>query len=216
MRWAVNPVRILLVDDHTVVRQGLRSLLELEPDFTVVGEASCGAEALPLVEHARPDIILLDLRLPDLNGIEVCRRLTQKYPDIPVIILSAFSYDQDVLDCIEAGAKGYVLKDVDVFELTRAIRAVHRGESVLDPRVTRAVMERFRQAGKETESAGALTEQEKEIIRLVAQGLTNKEIARRLFLSPNTVKFHISNIMRKLDVKRRAEIAFRASQNHLV
>jgi two-component system NarL family response regulator len=212
----MNAIRILLVDDHTVVRQGLRSLLELEPDFSVVGEASCGSEALPLVEHTRPDIILLDLRLPDQNGIEVCRRLSREHPDIPVIILSAFSYEQDVLDCIDAGAKGYVLKDVDVFELTRAIRAVHRGESVLDPRVTRAVLERFRQAGRGVETPVQLTEQEKEIVRLVAQGLTNKEIARRLFLSPNTVKFHISNIMRKLDVKRRAEIAYRASKNHLL
>ncbi|MGQ9516577.1 MAG: response regulator [Anaerolineae bacterium] len=212
----MNPIRILLVDDHTVVRRGIRSLLELEPDLSVVGEAACGVEAFPLIERSRPDIILLDLRLPDMNGIEVCRRLTQEHPDIPVIILSAFSYEQDVLDCIEAGAKGYVLKDVDVFELIRAIRAVQRGESVLDPRVTRAVMEHFRQAGRTAEPAGALTEQEKEIIRLIAQGLTNKEIARKLFLSPNTVKFHISNIMRKLDVRRRTEIAFRASKNHLV
>lgn len=212
----MDPIRILLVDDHTVVRQGIRSLLELEPDLSVVGEAACGAEAFPLIERTRPDIILLDLRLPDMNGVEVCRRLTQEHPDIPVIILSAFSYEQDVLDCIDAGARGYVLKDVDVLGLTRAIRAVQRGESVLDSRVTRAVMEHFRRAGRTAEPAGVLTEQEKEIIRLIAQGLTNKEIARKLFLSPNTVKFHISNIMRKLDVRRRTEIAFRASKNHLL
>lgn len=212
----MDPIRILLVDDHTVVRQGIRSLLELEPDLSVVGEAACGAEAFPLIERTRPDIILLDLRLPDMNGVEVCRRLTQEHPDIPVIILSAFSYEQDVLDCIDAGARGYVLKDVDVLGLTRAIRAVQRGESVLDSRVTRAVMEHFRRAGRTAEPAGVLTEQEKEIIRLIAQGLTNKEIARKLFLSPNTVKFHISNIMRKLGVRRRTEIAFRASKNHLL
>ncbi|OGO43775.1 MAG: hypothetical protein A2Z04_04860 [Chloroflexi bacterium RBG_16_57_9] len=215
-RWTTVTIRILLVDDHNVVRQGLRSLLELQPDLQVVAAAGSGTEALKLIDAVRPDIVLLDLKLADINGAEVCRLAVAEHPELPVIILTAFSDDQEVLDCIDAGAKGYVLKDVDVFELTRTIRAIHRGESVLDPKVTRAVMQRARRNADVAEPQIVLTEQETSIIRLMATGLTNKEIGQRLFLSPNTIKFHISKIMRKLQVKRRAEVVFKASNYHLI
>ncbi len=212
----MDKIRILVVDDHKIVRQGLCSLLELEPDLQVAGEAGTGAEALALLDTLHPDILLLDLRLADLSGVQVCRQATAKYPQLAVLILTAISSGPEVLECIEAGAKGYVLKDVDMSELIRTIRAVHRGESVLDPKVTAAVLERVRQARRGNNLEGTLTEQEQEIVRLMAQGLTNKEIGQRLFLSPNTIKTHISEIMHKLGVKRRAEVVFRATENHLI
>ena len=212
----METIRIVVVDDHKVVRQGLRSLLELEPDLQVVAEAGTGAEALALLETICPDLLLLDLRLTDLSGSQVCRQATAKYPHLAVLILTAVTNGPEVLECIDAGAKGYVLKDVDVAELIRTIRAVHRGESVLDPKVTEAVLERVRQARRGIASEGTLTEQEQEIVRLMAQGLTNKEIGQRLFLSPNTIKAHISEIMQRMGVKRRAEVVFRAAENHLI
>ncbi len=208
-------IEIVIVDDHQVVRQGLRSLLELEPDLKVVAESGGGVEALGLIERVHPDIVLLDLKLGDISGAEVCRRVTALHPDIAILILTAISSEQDVLECVDAGAKGYVLKDVDVNELTRTIRAIHRGESVLDPKVTRAVLQRARRS-KEPAATLTLSDKEKEIVRLIAQGLTNKEIGERMFLSPNTVKFHISDIMQKLAVKRRAEVVFRAAGEHLI
>ncbi|MEW6406400.1 MAG: response regulator transcription factor [Chloroflexota bacterium] len=212
----MGTIRILIVDDHRVVRQGIRSLLELEPDFKIVAEAGTGAEALNLIDQLRPDMVLLDLKLSDISGAEVCRRATALYPDIAILILTAISSGHEVLECIDAGAKGYVLKDVDVYELARTIRAIHRGESVLDPKVTQAVLQQARRSSKGFMSAVSLTEQEREIVRLIAQGLTNKEIGERLFMSPSTVKFHLSNIMQKLGVKRRAEVVFKAAGDHLI
>ncbi len=211
----METTRIMLVDDHKIVRQGICSLLELEPDLQVVAEASTGAEALVLLDTVRPDLLLLDLRLADLSGAQVCREAAAKYPHLPVLILTAISNGPEVLECIDAGAKGYVLKDVDVSELIRTIRAVRRGESVLDPKVTQAVLEHVRQARRGTTSE-TLTGQEQEIVRLMAQGMTNKEIGQRLFLSPNTIKVHISEIMQKLGVKRRAELVYRSTENHLI
>ncbi len=211
----MESIRILVVDDHKVVRQGVCSLLELEPDLRVAAEASTGAEAVALLDAVHPDLLLLDLRLPDLSGAEVCRQALARYPELKVLILTAITTGRDVLECIDAGAKGYVLKDVDVAQLIATIRAVHRGESVLDPQVTPAVLERVRQA-RQASPTSSLTEQEREIVRHMARGLTNKEIGQRLFLSPNTIKAHISDIMQKLGVKRRAEVVFRATENHLM
>lgn len=207
----MTTIRILMVDDHRVVRQGVRSLLELEPDFTIVAEAGTGTEALKLIDQLRPEIVLLDLKLPDLSGTEVCRRAKNLYPNIAILMLTAISNGSEVLKCIDAGAKGYVLKDVDVYELARTIRAIHRGESVLDPQVTQAVLERARSQSRGPVPGGALTGQEQEIVQLIAEGLTNKEIGERLLMSPSTVKFHISDIMQKLDVKRRAQVVFKAA-----
>ncbi len=212
----MQTIRILMVDDHRVMRQGLRSLLELEPDFKVVAEAGTGTEALALIEQIKPDIVLLDLNLGDISGAEVCRRAIARHPELAILILTAISSGQEVLECVDAGAKGYVLKDVDAIELTRTIRAIRRGESVLDPQVTQAVLQRARRPAQGSTPRIVLTDQEKEIIRLIGQGLTNNEIGERLFLSPNTVKFHISDIMQKLMVKRRAEVVFKATSEHLI
>lgn len=213
----MSAIRILLVDDHRVMRQGVRSLLELQPDFEVVAEAGTGAEALQLIDRLDLDLVLLDLKLTDMSGTEVCRLATGRHPDLNVLILTAISNGPDVLDCIDAGAKGYVLKDVDIDELGRTIRAIHRGESVLDSKVTRAVLDRAR--GATASAAGAppvLTEQERAIVGLIAEGLTNKEIGERLYMSASAVKFHISDIMTKLDVKRRAQVVFKAAGDHLI
>lgn len=212
----MDEIRILIVDDHGVVRQGLRSLLELETDFRVVDEAATGGEALDLIRDRRPDVVLLDLKLPDMNGAEVCRRAVALRQNVAVLMLTAISSGPDVLKCIDAGARGYILKDVDITELARTIRAIHRGESVLDSHVTSTVLERARNQTRGPVPGGALTEQEQEIIQLVARGLTNKEIGKEMFMSPSTVKFHISEIMQKLEVKRRAQIAFKAGGDHLI
>jgi two-component system NarL family response regulator len=201
----MGKIRILMVDDHNVVRQGIRSLLDLEPDLQVVAEASSGNEALQLINTVSSDVVLLDLKMTDISGVEVCRQMTASHPDLPILILTAISNDQNILECIYAGAKGYVLKDVDVQELARTIRIVHSGEAVLDPRITRVIIQHVRHAPE------SLTPQELDIARLIAEGLTNREIGQQLFLSPNTVKFHISTIMRKLNVKRRVELVSKAA-----
>ncbi len=199
------------------MRQGVRLLLELQPDFEVVAEAGTGAEALRLIDRTPLDIVVLDLKLTDISGTEVCRTATERHPEISILILTAISNGPDVLECIDAGAKGYVLKDVDVEELGRTIRAIHRGESVLDPKVTRAVLERARSSGGEAAPAATvLSEQEKAIVSLIAEGLTNKEIGERLYMSASAVKFHLSEIMHKLDVKRRAQVVFKAAGEHLI
>jgi two-component system NarL family response regulator len=206
----MGKIRILMVDDHNVVRQGIRSLLDLEPDLQVVAEASSGNEALQLINTVHPDVVLLDLKMTDISGAEVCWQMTASHPDLPILILTAISDDQNIWECICAGAKGYVLKDVDVQELARTIRIVHNGQAVLDPRITRVIMQHVRHAPESLASTQTLTPQELDIARLIAKGLTNREIGQQLFLSPNTVKFHISNIMRKLNVKRRVELVSKA------
>jgi len=211
----MDRIRIMLVDDHRVMRQGVRMLLELQPDFEIVAEADTGAQALELIDRRPPDIVVLDLKLTDLSGVEVCRTAMQRHPDLSVLILTAISNGPDVLECIDAGAKGYVLKDVDVEELGRTIRAIHRGESVLDPKVTRAVLDRARSSAGAVEEP-LLSDQERAIIGLIAEGLTNKEIGERLYMSASAVKFHISDIMQKLEVKRRAQVVFKAAGDHLI
>jgi two-component system response regulator DevR len=212
----VDAIRILLVDDHRVMRQGVRSLLDLQPDFQVVAEAGTGAEALQLIEQVGLDLVLLDLKLTDMSGTEVCRLAMQRHPEMSVLILTAISNGPDVLECIDAGAKGYVLKDVDIDELGRTIRAIHRGDSVLDPKVTRAVLDRARNAPSTSPDVPVLTDQERAIVALIAEGLTNKEIGGRLYMSASAVKFHIGDIMTKLDVRRRAQVVFKAAGDHLI
>ncbi|MEJ2579167.1 MAG: response regulator transcription factor [Kineosporiaceae bacterium] len=212
----MDRIRIMLVDDHRVMRQGVRMLLELQPDFEIVAEADTGAQALQLIAQSPPDVLVLDLKLTDMRGTEVCRRALADHPDLPVLVLTAISDGPDVLECVDAGAKGYVLKDVDVDELGRTIRAIHRGESVLDPKVTRTVLDRARGAAGDGGGRPELSEQERAIVSLIAEGLTNKEIGERLYLSASTVKFHISDIMQKLDVRRRAQVVFKAAEEHLI
>lgn len=202
--------RVLVVDDHTIVRRGLRSILELEDDIAVVGEASSADDALRAVERTRPDVVLLDLKLSadgGAQGLAVCSRIVERLPQTGVVVLSTFLEEQLVAEALARGAKAYVLKDVDVADLMKIIRAVARGESGFDSR-SAAVVRALAVGGPEEEQAPALTERERQVIKLIAQGLTNREIGRAIFVSESTVKFHVRNVMRKLDVRNRAEVAY--------
>jgi DNA-binding NarL/FixJ family response regulator len=206
------PVRIVLVDDHAILRQGLRSLLEREPDLQVVGEASSAGEALAVVERSRPTIVLLDMKLSpasDNDGLALCTQLTRRYPTLRVLVLSTFVDDALVVSAIEHGACGYVVKDVDASELTRSIRLVARSGSAFDSRSAAAMVRSI----SAPQSGSSLTDRELSVLRLVAGGLSNRGIGRRLHLSETTVKFHIRNVMRKLDATSRAEAVYKATKN---
>ena len=209
-----TPVRIMLVDDHAIVRQGLRSILGRESDLEVVAEASTAPEALVVVRHARPQIVLLDLKLStssDAEGLELCAQLVAEHPEVRVLVLTTFLDEQLVLTAIRLGAKGYVVKDVDTTGLIRAIRDVARGESAFDPR-SAAAMVRGLNAPAPQETTSSLTARETEVMALLARGQSNGEIGRSLYISETTAKFHVGNILRKLGVTRRAEAVYEASK----
>jgi DNA-binding NarL/FixJ family response regulator len=206
--------RVLIVDDHAIVRRGLRSILELEQDIAVVGEAGGPAEALRTVERTSPEVVLLDLKLSpdgDAEGLTVCSRILERRPATGVVVLSTFLDERLVADALRRGAQAYVLKDVDLGELVRIIHAVARGESGFDSR-TAAVVRALAAGGAAADESPALTEREREVVRLIAEGLTNREIGQTIFVSESTVKFHVRNVMRKLDVHHRAEVAYAASR----
>jgi DNA-binding NarL/FixJ family response regulator len=208
------PVRIVLVDDHAILRQGLRSLLERERDLQIVGEASSAGEALVVVERTRPAIVLLDMKLSptsDNDGLGVCARLTERYPEVRVLVLSTFVDDALVVSAIQHGARGFVVKDVDTMELVRSIRLVARNGSAFDAR-SAAAMARSIHA---PQPPSPLTDREMNVLRLVANGLSNRGIGAHLHLSETTVKFHVRNIMRKLDATSRAEAVYKATQSGL-
>ncbi|MFD6516262.1 response regulator [Rhodococcus sp. NPDC060176] len=209
-------VRIVLVDDHAILRQGLRSVLERESDLEIVGEASSLAEALAVVDKVGPDIVLMDLKLSassDYEGLTLCGQLSSAHPGLGLLVLTTFLDDQLVVRAVHAGARGYVVKDVDTTELVRAIRAVSRGESAFDSRSASAVV---RSLNGQSATKERLTDRELEVLRLLANGLSNIKIGERLYISPTTVKFHVSNIMRKLEVSRRAEAVYAASKQGLI
>lgn len=209
-------VRIVLVDDHAILRQGLRSVLERESDLEIVGEASSLAEALAVVDKVGPDIVLMDLKLSassDYEGLTLCGQLSSAHPGLGLLVLTTFLDDQLVVRAVHAGARGYVVKDVDTTELVRAIRAVSRGESAFDSRSASAVV---RSLNGQSATKERLTDRELEVLKLLANGLSNIKIGERLFISPTTVKFHVSNIMRKLEVSRRAEAVYAASKQGLI
>lgn len=197
-----DPIRVLLVDDHPVVREGLRALLRDESDLDVVGEADSCSGVLPEVRRAHPDVVILDIKLADGDGIEVCRRIKEADPCVRVILLSAFWDDALLLRALQAGADGYLLKQAERLDLQHSIRTAARGESILDPALVGAMVARFR--GGATQQEQALTEREVRLLQLVADGLTNREIAERLCLSPHTVKEYLSALMTKLGAKKRA------------
>jgi len=206
-------IRLLLVDDHEMVREGLKAILSSETDFEVVGEASDADDLETLVETTRPDIVLLDARLPGVSGAEACRRLSQHYPNVDVIIVSTFSDDDLVDECILAGAKGYVIKDIQGFELIQSIRAVHKGEGVIAPSVAGRLLGRMRTNERAIAAEGSpLSDQQHEILRLIAAGYSNREIAEKVYLSENTVKGHVQEIFRKLEVRNRVEAAVLANR----
>ncbi len=191
-------IRLLLVDDHPVVRTGLQGMLAGQPDFEVVGEAADGAEAVALVERLRPDVVLMDLRMPGMDGVAAIRHIKARQPEVQILVLTTYDTDADILRAIEAGATGYLLKDMGREELARAIRAAARGEAILAPPVAAKLMQQVRTPGEERLSAREL-----EILHLVAQGKSNKEIARHLHISQATVKTHLLHIYEKLGVSDR-------------
>jgi len=206
------PVRIVLVDDHAILRQGLRPLLEREPDLQVVGEASSATEALAVVERCRPAIVLLDIKLSpasDHEGLDLCAQLTKRHPALRALVLSTFVDDALVVSAIEHGACGYVVKDVDALELVRSIRLVARSGSAFDSRSAAAMVRSIRSPQPQS----LLTERERSVLRLVASGLSNRGIGARLYLSETTVKFHVRNIVRKLGATSRAEAVYKATKS---
>ena len=214
--------RILLVDDHEVVRLGLKSLLNRHTKFQVVAEAATGKDAFAKVEQYRPDVVVMDIRLPGGSGIEACEKIIEKYPDTRVIILTSYAEDEMLFSAIRAGASGYMLKQVGGNELIDAIEAVGRGEALLDPAVTQRVFKEVRKAARDEEASAFtdLTDQEKHVLIHVSEGKTNREIAKTLYLGEGTVRNYVSSILSKLDVSNRAEAAAYAVKhnlrNHLV
>ena len=201
-------MRILLVDDHEVVREGLRAVLARRPGFDIVGGAGTVAEAISEAERLRPDIVVLDVRLPDGSGIEACREIRTANPDVRVVMLTSFADEQAVVGAIMAGAAGYVLKDTRAGAVADAIEAVAQGRGLLDPSVTAQVLERIRRsAGSEPSPLDVLSDQERKILEHIAEGKTNREIAAEMFLSDKTVKNYVSSILSKLELHRRSEAA---------
>jgi NarL family two-component system response regulator LiaR len=204
----VDTIRILLADDHALVRQGTRELLEQQEDLEVVAEASDGKEAVQLALREDPDVVIIDFSMPRLNGIEATRQIKAIAPNIAVLVLTAYDSEQYVFAFLEAGAAGYLLKDVSVDELVKAVRAVYAGESVLHPAITRKVISRFARPGTGPGKGSALdqiTERELEVLRLAARGMSNRDIARELEISMRTVQTHLSNVFNKMGVGSRTE-----------
>jgi DNA-binding NarL/FixJ family response regulator len=204
-------IRVLIVDDHPVVRDGLRGVIDGEPDMRVVGEAGHGAEALARVAADPVDVVLMDLRMPIMGGVEAIGQLRRRAPSVRVLVLTTFDTDRDVLPAIEAGATGYLLKDTPRDELLRAVRAAHRGEAVLSPAVAGRLMGQVR-----TQTQDQLSNRELEVLRLVAAGFTNREAAQKLFISEATVKTHLLHVYAKLEVRDRASAVAAGYQRGLL
>jgi len=204
--------RVFLLDDHEVVRRGVRDLLESEGDIEVVGEASTGAEALDRIPAARPDVAVLDVQLEQGSGIEVAREIRSRHPEIRCLMLTSFADDEAMFDSIMAGASGYILKQVRGHDLLEGVRKVGAGASLLDPTMTTRVLERLRHGSEEDDRIASLTPQERKILDLLAEGLTNRQIGERLHLAEKTVKNYVSNVLMKLGMARRTEAAVYAAR----
>lgn len=212
-----EPIRIVIVDDHAVVRIGLKTLLASQPGFRVVGEAGTVAEAVSLAAQARPDVILMDVRLPDGTGVEACRRIKADNSEVRVVMLTSYQDEEAIVGAVMAGASGYLLKQADSDRLTQAIREAAAGESSLDPRAAGALLNQFRELSArqaEAELAG-LTDRERRMLALIAEGYTNRAIGEVLHLSEKTVRNHVSQLLRKLGFQRRSQAAAWAGQRRL-
>jgi DNA-binding NarL/FixJ family response regulator len=203
---------VFILDDHEVVRRGLRELFDAEDDLTVVGEGATAEEALARVPSTKPDVAVLDVRLPDGDGVEVCRDLRSAMPALKCLMLTSFADDEALFSAILAGASGYVLKQIKGSDLVSAVRRVAAGESLLDPSLTRQVMERLRGKNVEDERLARLTAQERNILELIADGKTNRQIADELYLAEKTVKNYVSNLLSKMGFARRTEAAVYAAR----
>lgn len=209
----MDKIKIVIADDHAVVREGTRTLLEREEDMEVVGEASDGEEAIKLIEELHPDVAILDIAMPKLSGIEVTRRIKPRFPSLAILILTAYDNDEYVFALLEAGAAGYLLKDVHSHEIVEAVRSVHAGESVLHPSIARKVIQRAilsTAKSSEVKPSVTLSDREQEVLKLAAKGLKNKDIADALCISIRTVQGHINSIFHKLGVGSRTEAIFQS------
>jgi NarL family two-component system response regulator LiaR len=200
-----DPIQVLIVDDHPVVRRGIRSLLAEEAGVEIAGEAVNGKEAIELVDRLQPDIILMDLVMPEMGGVEAIQIITTRHPDAKILVMTSFAADDKVFPAIKAGALGYLLKDSDPEDLVRMIHQVQRGELAIHPSIARKVIQELNRPSKEPLTPSPLTEREVEILHLLAQGVENKEIARRLVLREATVRTHVSNILGKLQLANRVQ-----------
>ena len=202
-----GPIRVYLLDDHEVVRRGLKDLLEADGDIEVVGESGLATEAIRRIPALRPDVAILDGRLPDGSGIDVCRDIRSSHPEIAALILTSYDDDEALFAAIMAGAAGYVLKQVRGQDLVDAVRRVAAGQSLLDPAVTTQVLERLRQGPPQDSALDPLTDQERRILELIGEGLTNRQIGERMFLAEKTVKNYVSSLLSKLGLERRTQAA---------
>ena len=205
-------VRIFLLDDHEVVRRGVAELLRSEPGFEIVGEASTAAEAVARIPALKPDVAVLDVRLPDGNGVEVCREVRSRVPALACLMLTSFADDEALFDAIMAGASGYVLKQIRGNDLIDAVHRIAAGESLLDPSATAKVLDRIRRGEHTDPRLESLTEQERRILELIGEGLTNREIGERMFLAEKTVKNYVSNLLAKMGMERRTQVAAYAAK----
>jgi DNA-binding NarL/FixJ family response regulator len=215
----MDEIRVAIIDDHAIVRQGLRALIDREPDLRVVGEAPSAQQATTMIERVHPGVVLLDLRLTadsECDGLSLCGTITKRYPDSRVLVLTSSVDEWLILESIKRGAKGFVLKDVDLTELVRAIRAVHRGESAFDSRSAGVVVHWMQGSQRPGVTPSDITPREREILALLARGLSNVAIGQRLYISAATVKFHVGNVMQKLGARRRAEAVYAASKLNLI
>ena len=212
----MEPIRILICDDHTVVRDGLTAMLEREEDFEVVGRASNGLEAVERAPALRPQVVLMDLRMPELDGVQAMRQLSEQLPELKFIVLTTYDTDEYIFDALDAGAKGFLLKDTSREELFRAIRAVSRGESLIEPEVASKVLDRLAQLSRQEQPSTLLSGRESEVLQAMATGAANKQIALELSITESTVKTHVANIFHKLEASGRTEAVTKALQMGLI
>ena len=212
-------IKIVIVDDHEMVRNGLSVMLEREEDFTVIGEANNGKEAVELVGKLQPDVVLMDLRMPEMDGVEAMRQIRAKDDSVEFLVLTTFDSDEYIFDAIEAGAKGYLLKDTSREELFKAVRTVNRGESMIEPAVVSRVLDRLAQLSQRVARGPdhlTLSDREVEVLQLMAKGSANKQIAGDLSITESTVKTHVANIFQKLEVSHRTEAVTKAMSQGII
>jgi DNA-binding NarL/FixJ family response regulator len=209
---AQTTIKVFLLDDHEIVRRGVKDMLEAEPDIVVIGEAGTAESALARIPALRPDVAVLDVRLPDGDGVSVCREIRSRMPEVACLMLTSFGDDEALFDAIMAGAAGYVLKQIRGTDLIGAVRTVARGESMLDPEAASKVMARMRDQATKTDPLAGLTPQERKILELIGEGLTNRQIGERMFLAEKTVKNYVSALFAKLGMERRTQAAAYASR----